>query len=155
MKRHIATAVLALAIANVAAPAGAAEPAQQAVTVSAAWARATPPGMAVAAVYLTLVGGSQADRLVGADTPRAAMAQIHVVSEAEGMARMRPTEGVDVPAHKSVALAPQGTHIMLMDLPRPLVAGERFPLTLQFEQAGKIGISVEVRAPGAAPPAAH
>ena len=155
MKRHIATAVFALAISNLAAPTYATEPAPQTVTVSAAWARATPPGMAVAAVYLTLVGGSQADRLVGADTPRAAMAQIHVVSEAEGMARMRPTEGVDVPAHKSVALAPQGTHIMLMDLPRPLVAGERFPLTLQFEQAGRIGISVEVRAPGAAPPAAH
>ena len=155
MKRHIATAVFALAISNLAAPAYATEPAPQTVTVSAAWARATPPGMAVAAVYLTLVGGSQADRLVGAETPRAGMAQIHVVSEAEGMARMRQTEGVDVPAHKSVALAPQGTHIMLMDLPQPLVAGERFPLTLQFEQAGKIGISVEVRAPGAAPPAAH
>ncbi len=155
MKRHIATAVFALAISNLAAPTYATEPAPQTVTVSAAWARATPPGMAVAAVYLTLVGGSQADRLVGAETPRAGMAQIHVVSEAEGMARMRQTEGVDVPAHKSVALAPQGTHIMLMDLPRPLVAGERFPLTLQFEQAGKIGISVEVRAPGAAPPAAH
>ncbi len=111
--------------------------------------------MTVAAVYLTLAGGSQADRLVGADTPRAGMTQIHVVSEAEGMARMRPTDGVDVPAHKPVVLAPQGTHIMLMDLPRPLVAGERFPLTLQFEQAGNIGVSVEVRAPGAAPPAAH
>jgi hypothetical protein len=147
--------VFALVISNVAAPAYATEPAPQAVTVSAAWARATPPGMTVAAVYLTLVGGSQADRLVGAGTPRAEMAQIHVVSEAEGMARMRQTEGVDVPAHKSVALAPQGTHIMLMDLPRPLVAGERFPLTLQFEQAGTIGVSVEVRAPGAAPPAAH
>ncbi len=155
MKRHIATAVFALAISNVAAPAYATEPARQAVTVSAAWARATPPGMTVAAVYLTLVGGSKADRLVGAGTPRAGMAQIHVVSEAEGMARMRQTEGVDVPAHKTVALAPQGTHIMLMDLPRPLVAGERFPLTLQFEQAGTIGVSVEVRAPGAAPPAAH
>ncbi|MEY2920386.1 MAG: hypothetical protein RL261_1691 [Pseudomonadota bacterium] len=154
MKRYLAAAALALAIANT-TPTLAAEPAPQAVTVSAAWARATPPGMAVAAVYLTLAGGAKADRLVGAETPRAAMAQIHVVSEAEGMARMRQTEGVDVPARKSVALAPQGTHIMLMDLPRPLVAGERFPLTLQFEHAGKIGISVEVRAPGAAPPAAH
>jgi hypothetical protein len=155
MKRHLAAAVFALAISSVAAPAYATEPAPQTVNVRAAWARATPPGMAVAAVYLTLVGGSKADRLVGAETPRAAMAQIHVVSEAEGMARMRQTEGVDVPAHTSVALAPQGTHIMLMDLPRPLVAGERLPLTLQFEQAGKIDVSVEVRAPGAAPPVAH
>ncbi len=155
MMRRAVIALFALAISQVVAPAGAVEPASRTVSVSAAWARATPPGMAVAAVYLTLTGGTRADRLVGAETPRAAMAQIHVVSDAEGMARMRQTEGVDVPAHESVALAPQGTHIMLMELPRPLVAGERFPLTLQFEQAGTIGISVEVRAPGAAPPAAH
>lgn len=155
MKRHLAAAAFALALANLAAPTYAAEPALQTVAVSGAWARATPPGMTVAAVYLTLTGGPRTDRLVGAATPRAAMAQIHVVSETAGMARMRPTEGVEVPAHASVALAPQGTHIMLMDLPQPLVAGEHFPLTLQFEQAGKIGISVEVRAPGATPPAAH
>ena len=155
MKRRAAVALLGLALASLATPTYAAEPAPHTVTVRDAWARATPPGMTVAAVYLTLTGGPRADRLVGAATPRAAMAQLHVVSEAEGMARMRPTEGVDVPAHESVALAPQGTHIMLMDLPRPLVAGEHFPLTLQFEQAGKIGVSVEVRAPGATPPAAH
>ena len=155
MKPRMTLALLALALLSTATTTYAAEPAPQIVTVGAAWARATPPGMAVAAVYLTLSGGSRADRLVGAATPRAAMAQIHVASEAEGMARMRPTEGVDVPAHKSVALAPQGTHIMLMSLPQPLVAGERFPLTLQFEQAGRIDVSVEVRAPDTAPPPAH
>ena len=155
MKRRMAAVAFALVISSIAAPTCAAEPALQTVTASGAWARATPPGMTVAAVYLALTGGPRADRLVGAATPRAAMAQIHVVSAAAGMARMRPTAGVDVPAHTTVALAPQGTHIMLMDLPRPLVAGEHFPLTLQFEQAGKIGVSVEVRAPGATPPAAH
>jgi len=155
MKPRVTLALLALALLHHAPPTCAAEPAPQAVTVSAAWARATPPGMAVAAVYLTLRGGPRADRLVGAATPRAAMAQIHVVSAAAGMTQMRPTEGVDVPARESVALAPQGTHIMLMDLPQPLVAGERFPLTLQFEQAGKIDVSVEVRAPGTASPPAH
>lgn len=155
MKRRVTFGLLALAIVRVGAPVDAAEPAPGNVSVSAAWARATPPGMTVAAVYLTLTAGSQADRLVGAATPRAAMAQIHVVSETAGMARMRATAGVDVPAHSSVALAPQGTHIMLMDLPRPLVAGERVPLTLQFERAGKVGVEVAVRAPDAAPPAAH
>ena len=155
MKPRVTLALLALALLHPAAPTYAAEPAPQAVTVSAAWARATPPGMTVAAVYLTLGGGPRADRLVGASTPRAAMAQIHVVSEAAGMAQMRPTEGVDVPARESVALAPHGTHIMLMNLSRPLVAGERFPLTLHFEQAGRIEVSVEVRAPGTAPPPAN
>jgi periplasmic copper chaperone A len=155
MRRRAVIALLVLAVSQVVAPAGASAPAPRTVSVSAAWARATPPGMTVAAVYLTMVGGQQADRLVGAETPRAAMTQIHVVAEAEGMARMRQTDGVDIPARTSVKLAPQGTHIMLMDLPRPLVAGERFPLTLQFEHAGTIDVDVEVRAPDAAPPTAH
>ncbi len=155
MKPRMTCAWFALALLGTATTTYAAEPAPQVVTVSAVWARATPPGTAVAAVYLTLSGGPQADRLVGAATPRAAMTQIHVVSEVDGMARMRPVEGVDVPANKSVALAPQGTHLMLMNLPQPLVAGERFPLTLQFEQAGRIDVSVEVRAPDTAPPHAH
>jgi copper(I)-binding protein len=74
------------------------------------------------------------------------------VTEVDGMARMRETEAVDVPAGRSVRLAPQGTHIMLMSLSQPLVAGERFNLTLQFAKAGKREISVQVVAPDADPP---
>jgi copper(I)-binding protein len=125
------------------------------VSVRDAWARATPPGAGVAAAYLTIVGGAQADRLVSATTARAGMTQIHVVTEAEGMARMRPVDGVDVPARTTVLLAPQGLHLMLMNLSQPLVAGERFRLTLAFAQAGKIEVEVEVRAPGDSPPPGH
>jgi periplasmic copper chaperone A len=122
------------------------------VTVRDAWARATPPGMTVAAAYLTLSGGPQADRLLGASTPRAAMAELHVVTESDGMSRMRQTDGVEVPAGGTVTLAPQGTHVMLMGLEEPLVAGQQFPLTLQFAAAGTVTVTVVVRAPGESPP---
>jgi copper(I)-binding protein len=81
------------------------------------------------------------------------MTQIHVVTAAEGMARMRPVDGVEIPAHQAVTLAPQGMHVMLMDLARPLVAGEHFTLALVFEHAGKVQVEVEVRSPEAGPPA--
>jgi len=125
------------------------------VSVRDAWARATPPGMSVAAAYMTIVGGAQADRLVSATTERAGMTQIHVVTEAEGMARMRPVDGVDVPARKTVLLAPQGLHLMLMNLSRPLVAGERFLVTLTFARAGQLDVDVAVRAPDESPPPVH
>ena len=35
---------------------------------------------------------------------------------------------------------------MLMELKRPLVAGDRFPMTLEFERAGKLEIEVVVEA---------
>jgi hypothetical protein len=110
----------------------------------------------VAAVYMTIVGGSKADRLVSASTARAAMTEIHSVTEENGMTRMRPVEGgVAVPAGKTITLAPQGLHLMLMMLDRPLVAGEKFAVTLTFESAGSRDVPVDVRAPGAAPPAPH
>jgi copper(I)-binding protein len=103
-------------------------------------------------VYVTLVGGATADRLESAHTPRAAMTHLHSVDDAGGMARMRAVEGVDVPAGKTVALAPQGLHIMLMGLDKPLVAGERFPLTLHFAHGGDRVVEVRVQSPTAPPP---
>ena len=122
--------------------------------VSDAWARATPPGVDVGAAYLTITGGSTDDRLVGASTDRASMVHLHTIEESGGVAAMRPVDGVVVPAGKRVVLAPKGTHIMLMGLTRPLVAGETFTLTLQFEKAGEQTVTVTVRAAGETAPAA-
>ncbi len=123
-------------------------------TVSGAWARATPPGVSVGAAYLTIAGGSTNDRLVGASTDRASMVQLHTVEESNGVAAMRQADGVPVPAGRQVVLAPGGTHIMLMGLSRPLVAGETFPLQLRFEKAGEQVVQVTVRAAGEPDPAA-
>jgi copper(I)-binding protein len=130
------------------APARAAEPPQATeLAVRDAWARATPPGTAVAAVYLTLEGGAKADTLRAATTAVAAMTQIHSVTETDGVARMRETDGVPVPARGKVVLAPGGLHLMLMGLGRPLVAGDRFDVTLEFTHAGRRVASVVVIAP--------
>lgn len=164
MKSVLPRAVLCVAVCAASLPAHAVKPAEpaaaaakaaQAVVARDAWARATAPGMAVGAVYLTLQAGTTADTLLAASTARAEITQIHVVTEVDGMARMRETEEVDVPAGKSIRLAPQGTHIMLMGLTRPLVAGERFALTLRFAKAGTREVSVQVVAPGAEPTPSH
>ena len=143
----VATGLIVLALA---APAGAAD-----LQVRDAWARATPPGAGVAAVYLTIVGGDVADRLVAAQTDRAAMTQVHTVTESEGMTRMREANRVDVPSRTSVVFAPNGLHLMLMQLAAPLVAGQRFGVTLTFERSGTRNIAVDVLAPGQAPPSAR
>ena len=125
------------------------------LVVRDAWARATPPGAGVAAAYLTIEGGAAADRLVAAKTEVAAMTQVHAVTESAGVARMRDAGTVAVPARATVVFAPNGLHLMLMNLARPLVAGERFVVTLTFEHAGALDVSVAVVAPDHAPPAAR
>jgi copper(I)-binding protein len=120
-----------------------------------AWARATPPGAAVAAAYLTIVGGAAPDRLVSVRTEVAAMAQVHEVTESGGMTRMREAGEVEIPAGAVVVLAPQGLHLMLMNLRQPLVAGEHFKVTLEFAHAGPREVDVAVVEPGQSLPAAH
>jgi len=114
--------------------------------VSDAWARATPPGVEVGAAYLVITGGARADSLLGATTPRAAMVHLHDVTESEGVAQMRSVEAVPVPAGAKVTLAPKGLHLMLMGLDAPLVAGQTFPLTLQFAESAAQTVTVTVRA---------
>lgn len=124
-------------------------------TVSGAWARATAPGTDVGAAYMTIEGGGAADRLVSASSPRAAMTHLHAVTEDGGVAKMRPVEGIEVPAGQRVELAPKGLHIMLMGLDSPLVAGETFTVTLRFASAGERAVTVTVRAAGDEPQAQH
>jgi hypothetical protein len=150
MRGRIRYRLAGLALLSLSALAGAAD----GPTISQAWARATAPGVDVGAVYLTIEGGAAGDQLTGASTLRAGMVHLHTVEETGGVAKMRPVEGLEVPAGKRIVLAPKGTHIMLMGLEQPLVAGETFPLSLRFAKAGERTIQVTVRAPNAdGPPA--
>lgn len=113
--------------------------------VTDAWARATPPGTTVGAAYLTIQGGKRADRLVDARSDRAAMVHLHAVEETDGMAKMRAIDAVEVPAGRRVVLAPKSTHLMLMGLDGPLVAGQTFVVTLRFAKAGEQPVTVTVK----------
>ena len=117
------------------------------VEVSGAWARATMPGQKVAGVYMQLRSDVQA-RLVGVKTDAAKTAEVHQMSHEGGVMRMRRLESLDLPAGKTVTLAPGGYHLMLLDILRPLKAGERVSVTLVLDEAGKrveLPVQAEVR----------
>ena len=118
----------------------------------AAWARATPPGLVVAAAYVTITGGATNDTLTGARLDGVARIEFHETTTEGGVARMRQSTQVSVPAHQPVAFAPSGLHLMLIDLARPLVVGEKRTLVLVFEHAGEISVDLEVRAANAPTP---
>ncbi len=146
INRSLAALVMLAISASAAADAG--------PTISQAWARATAPGVDVGAVYMTIDGSAKNDELVSASTARASMVHLHTVEESGGVSKMRAVEGVPVPAGKRVMLAPKGTHVMLMGLAQPLIAGEPFALTLKFAKAGEKTVNVAVRAASAdGPPA--
>jgi copper(I)-binding protein len=122
------------------------------ITVEQPWARATPGGAKTGAVYMTLDNkSSTADRLTGASSDVADKLQIHEMKVENGVMKMREVAGgLSIPAGGSVALKPGSYHVMLIGLKKPLTVGEKFPLTLTFEKAGNISVTVPVQAMGAA-----
>jgi periplasmic copper chaperone A len=123
------------------------------IAVESVWARATPPGAKTGAVYFTVVNkGAAEDKLVAAETPAAGKAQLHSITMDNGVMKMRPIASLAVPAGGEAALKPGGNHLMLTGLTAPLKQGATFPLTLQFEHAGKIEVQVEIARAGATMP---
>ena len=113
-----------------------AAPAADAIRVIDPWARATVPGQKVGGVYMEIVSPRDA-RLIGVSSPVAAVAEVHSMTIDGGTMRMRAVKALDLPAGRPVKLAPGGYHVMLFDLKKPLVTGEKVLLTLLIEEAGK------------------
>ena len=120
---------------------------EDAVAVHDGWARETIGGVAVSAGYARIENGTgRAVRLVGAETPAAGRIEIHNVIDDNGVMRMREVAGgLDIPAGGSVALRPGGYHMMLLDLARPLRAGETIPVTLRFDTGDPLQAEFTVR----------
>ena len=124
--------------------------AQTKLTVDHAWARATPAGAKTGAAYMTLINnGSAGDRLLAATTLVADKIQFHSVSEDNGVSRMREMHDVAVAPGAKVTFSPGGMHVMLVGLKQPLKEGQTFPLSLTFEKAGKVDVTVSVAKVGA------
>lgn len=111
------------------------------------FARATPAK--VGGVFLTLKNaGGTADRLLKAASPAADNVELHThIKDGDAM-RMRAVDNIPVPAHGQIALEPGGYHIMLIGLKQALKEGTSFPLTLTFEKAGTVTLSVPVQKAG-------
>lgn len=121
------------------------------IIASDGWARATRPGQQMGAAYLSLCNGTDApDRLVAASFAGAAATELHASTVSEdGVASMTPVEGgLELPPGEAVAMAPGGTHIMLIGLESPLAEGDKPSITLEFENAPPQTLVLDVRAPG-------
>lgn len=123
------------------------------IEISGAWARAMLPGQPAGGGFLTIVNkGDEADRLVGASSPSAGKVEVHDMKVVNDVMTMRPVEGgLEIPAGAAVALKPGGLHLMFMKVSEPFKDGGAVPLSLEFEKAGKVDVSLPVRKLGEDP----
>jgi periplasmic copper chaperone A len=133
---------LALAAGSLAAAANAQT--QTAPKVENAWARPTVNGQAGGGGYLSLIGTTQADRLLAVKSNVAKSVELHRMEMDGNIMRMREVDGIDVPAGQTVQLKPGGLHIMFVGLTQTLKNGATIPLTLRFEKGGEVKVNMKV-----------
>jgi copper(I)-binding protein len=155
MKQLTRTIALAAALAAMlAAPVRAEDVKAGDLVISQAWSRQTPSGAKVAGAYLTIENkGKTADTLVSGSGDVAGRIEIHEMAMDGGVMKMRPLDkGLVIDPGKTVKLAPGGNHLMLLDLKSQLKQGDKVPVSLQFEKAGKVNVSLDVQGVGAQAP---
>jgi copper(I)-binding protein len=128
-------------------------PQEKTIAVEGAWARASVGGNGAAFVTLANRGDSD-DRLVAVKADVSPRAEFHTHLMEGNVMKMRHVDAIPVPAGRTVMLKPGGLHVMFIALEKKLVEGESFPLTLVFEKAGEITVSVAIGKIGAMGPGA-
>ncbi len=123
------------------------------VVVTGAWVRAMVPGQPVGAAYLSITSARGAT-LTHVRSDAAGSVQMHSMSEDGGVMRMRELERLDLPAGKTVRLAPAGTHLMLLQVTKPLRPGDSVALDLTVVDRAGVSKVVHAVAPvrASAPP---
>lgn len=134
--RLILTALSALALST---------PAFGQVNVAEPWVRGTVAQQKATGAFMKITAPN-ATRLVQASSPVAGVVEIHEMTMADNVMKMRAIPGLELPAGKPVELKPGGYHVMLMDLKQQLKPGEIVPITLVFEGADKKRDSLEIKA---------
>jgi copper(I)-binding protein len=117
-----------------------------AITVSGAYTRAMLPNAGAAGGYLTISNaGAEPDTLTGGTSQAAGLVEVHEMTLEGDMMKMASVPGgLDIPAGGTVALAPKGFHLMMMQIGTPFKEGECVEVTLHFAKAGDLPIQLSI-----------
>ena len=116
-------------------------------TVVDAWGRPAGEG-ANGAAYLTIFNpDSLPVRLDSISSTQALVATLHETVLTDGIARMTPLHGVDIPARGQLQMEPGGAHVMLVELRQSMNTGDSLPIMLYFSNGKTISSFVQVRSP--------
>ena len=120
------------------------------IMVNDAWARASAGMAGAGAAFMEIKNmGASDDKLISASSNISAKTELHTHMMDGDIMKMRQVEFIDVAGNSTTELKPGGYHVMFMGLKNMLVEGTSFPLTLTFEKAGNIDLTVNVMSPAA------
>jgi periplasmic copper chaperone A len=86
-----------------------------------------------------------ADALRRVRCPVANFSERHATDRGEGAPAMRTIPAIPIAAGSTTVLKPDGYHVMLLQTRQPLLSGDKFTCSIDFEKAGTIETEVNVR----------
>ncbi|HMB56061.1 MAG TPA: copper chaperone PCu(A)C [Arenimonas sp.] len=119
--------------------------------IEKAWIRSAAPGSMMLAGYGIVNNACpQAITIKAVSSADFASAMMHETLIEGGISKMRHVAALPVAAHASVAFAPSGRHLMLMQPKHPLKEGDKVRLKLSLTDGREIAADFVVRkdAPG-------
>jgi copper(I)-binding protein len=133
MNARPCAAALALALAPMAARAE--------ILLDHPWAQVTPPKAVVGRAYVAITNhSSETEHLVGVRTDAALSTEIAGIRILQDVPNLRRLYNIDIPPERSFAFAPGSYHILMRNLKKPLVVGDRIAGALIFENAGEVPV---------------
>lgn len=117
------------------------------IVINDPYARVSRPNAPTGAAFMSVQNtGETADRLVAASSDVAKRVELHThVDQGDGVMKMvEIEEGIEIPAEGSHDMVRGGDHVMFMGLNESLEQGGSVTMTLTFEQAGDITVTIPV-----------
>lgn len=111
------------------------------------YARAASPAAKSGAAFMMIRNDTeQDDTLISASTDAAARVELHThVEVSDGVMQMTEIEGgIPLPAGGTHHMVRGGDHVMLMGLTGPLEQDATIEVTLTFEKAGDVAVTIPI-----------
>lgn len=106
------------------------------------WLRAPQNDSVKQATFFSFIHNSgSADRLIGVKSEHFGAVAFYASGD-----ESKPVNGIDIPAKSKVTLAPNGPHVVLLDLKKHIEVGWGLEMTLVFEKAGSVDIDAAIDA---------
>ncbi|MCB8920779.1 MAG: copper chaperone PCu(A)C [Ardenticatenaceae bacterium] len=117
--------------------------------VNDVWGRTSPMAAANGAFYMQITNNTgEDDKLLSASTDACGTVELHEMYMKEGdVMGMRPVPDgyIALPKGEMVELKVGGLHVMCIGKNQEFNAGDSIPITLQFENAGTMEVTADIR----------
>ena len=120
---------------------------EKTIVISSEWARPVLIVGRPGGAYLKIENnGSEDDKLISVQASISPRVELHENTMTDGVMKMGQVMAIDVAAGGSVELKPGGYHIMIFETDNTYGVGEKIDLKLNFEKAGTIEKTLEIKA---------